>query len=98
MSRTCYRNMKIDWYVIPDVCLHSSCSLYRYPDECAAPLPQPQPKPHLYTPYMPRKTVPVSNRYTLLDTGSEFGSDSEDGSLMTSGIQVSNQWTDAAVA
>jgi len=44
------------------------------------------------------KPMPITNRYTLLDTGSELDSDSEEGSYMTSGVRVNNQWADGVVA
>ncbi|KAJ4305361.1 hypothetical protein N0V90_000892 [Kalmusia sp. IMI 367209] len=68
-----------------------------YLDECAAPLPRPQVK-NVSVPIVPIKSVPITNRYTLLDTGSELESDSDEGSYMTNGIRLSSQWADATVA
>ncbi|KAL5396901.1 hypothetical protein PMIN03_004555 [Paraphaeosphaeria minitans] len=66
------------------------------PDECAAPLPRPAAKVPVLTPTVPR-SIPITNRYTILNV-SELESDSDEGTYMTSGIRVSNQWADAAVA
>ncbi|KAF2687407.1 hypothetical protein K458DRAFT_415662 [Lentithecium fluviatile CBS 122367] len=84
MSRTPYKGLRIDWY----------------PDECAAPLPRPSPSPkaHGAPPAIPMKPMPITNPYTLLDTGSERESESEDDSYMSSGVRVNNQWADAVVA
>jgi hypothetical protein len=82
MSRTAYKGLRIDW------CL----------DECAAPLPQPSSKAHAHAPAMSLKPIPITNQYTLLDTGSELDSDSEDGSYMTNGVRVNNQWAGGIVA
>jgi hypothetical protein len=82
MSRTAYKGLRIDW-----------C-----PDECAAPLPQPSFRSHTPAPVIPMKPKPITNRYTLLDTGSGLESDSEDGSYMANGVSVNNQWADAVVA
>ena len=71
-----------------------------YPDECAAPLPRPLRK-QPSTQSIPVKSVPIANRYTLLDTGSDLDSDSDsDGeSYLTSGIRVDGaNWADATVA
>ncbi|KAL5375668.1 hypothetical protein DPSP01_011027 [Paraphaeosphaeria sporulosa] len=67
------------------------------PDECAAPLPRPVAKVLDLTPTIQRSR-PITNRYTLLDTVSELGSDSDEETYMTSGVRVSSQWADAAVA
>ncbi|KAF1974808.1 hypothetical protein BU23DRAFT_91236 [Bimuria novae-zelandiae CBS 107.79] len=82
MSRTAYKGLRIDWY----------------PDECAAPLPRPMAKTNVSAPDVSIKPMPMTNRYTLLDTESELESESEEGSYMTNGIGVSSQWADAAVA
>lgn len=82
MSRTAYKGLRIDW-----------CR-----DECAAPLPQLTSKTHTPAPAVHMKPMSITNRYTLLDTGSELESDSEDGSYMANGVRVNNQWTDAIVA
>lgn len=82
MSRTAYKGLRIDW-----------C-----PDECAAPVPSFSSKTHTAAPSIPMKPMPITNRYTLLDTGSELDSDSEEGSYMTSGVRVNNQWADGVVA
>ncbi|KAF2644980.1 hypothetical protein P280DRAFT_514438 [Massarina eburnea CBS 473.64] len=83
MSRSIYKGLRIDW-----------CQ-----DECAAPLPRQPTKTSAVQPVTYMKAMPITNRYTLLDTGSGADdSDSEDGSLLTSGIRVSNRWADAAVA
>lgn len=82
MSRTAYKGLRIDW-----------C-----PDECAAPLPRPSLKVQTPAPAVPMKPMPITNRYHLLDTGSDLDSDSEESSYITSGIPVNNNWADAAVA
>jgi hypothetical protein len=82
MSRTAYKGLRIDW-----------C-----PDECAAPLPRPNLKAQTPAPATPMKPMPITNRYTLLDTGSELESDSDDGSYATHGVRVNNQWASAVVA
>ncbi|KAF2786137.1 hypothetical protein K505DRAFT_368477 [Melanomma pulvis-pyrius CBS 109.77] len=83
MSRTAYKGLRIDWY----------------PDECATPLPRPNVKAHTQAQVVPTKPVPITNRYTLLDTSSDLDSDSDEESYMTSGIRVdSSNWADAAVA
>jgi hypothetical protein len=82
MSRTAYKGLRIDWY----------------PDECAAPLPLPNPKMHTSAPAVPTKPRPITNPYALLDTGSELESDSEDGSYLSNGVRLNNQWTSAVVA
>ena len=84
MSRTMYKGLRIDWYT----------------DECAAPLPRPN---HLRArtsaQSVPMKPVPIVNRYTLLDTGSDLDSDSEEESYMGSGIKVDgSSWAHTAVA
>lgn len=82
MSRTVYKGLRIDWY----------------PDECAAPLPRPNLRVRASAQIVPMKPVPIVNRYTLLNTGSDIDSESDEESYMSSGIRVeSNNWTDTVV-
>lgn len=69
-----------------------------YPDECAGPLPQPK-KTQVPVARMPTKSAPVVNQYAILDTGSNDGSESEEESYRTHGVQVNGyHWADAVVA
>ena len=69
-----------------------------YPDECAGPLPQPK-KTHVPVARMPTKPAPVVNQYAILDTGCDDGSESEEESYRTHGVQVDGyHWADAVVA
>ena len=65
MSRTAYKGLRIEWY----------------PDECAVALPRPTLTLQPPVPSVPVKPRQVSNPYSLLDTGSDLSSDSEDSSL-----------------
>jgi hypothetical protein len=84
MSRTTYKGLRIDWY----------------PDECAAPLPQPA-NFKSYTPVsrsLPAKPVATLNRYNLLNTdGTEASSDDEESLSLNDGVPVTN-WTEATAA
>jgi hypothetical protein len=69
-----------------------------YPDECAGPLPQPK-KANTPIARVPMKPAPVINQYALLDTGSDDGSESEEESYRTHGVQVDGyHWADGVVA
>ncbi|KAF2033592.1 hypothetical protein EK21DRAFT_98020 [Setomelanomma holmii] len=83
MSRTAYKGSRVE----------------HYPDECAAPLPQP-PKNHYSTaPPAPAKSKPITNAYALLDTGSDLESESEEESYMSEGVRVDQHaWRNMAVA
>lgn len=82
MSRTAYKGLRIDWYR----------------DECAAPLPRPIVKAQPPSEVIPMGPVPITNPYTLLDTGSDLESESEASSYLTNGIEIRAQWADAAAA
>ncbi len=62
MSRTAYKGARIEFY----------------PDECAAPIPQPRLKPHVPATRATKKPAPFSNPYALLGGNSESASDSDD--------------------
>ena len=81
MSRSVYKGLRIDWF----------------PDECAAPLRREPVKTRSVLPAVCVKPMSVVNQFSLLDTGSDADTDSEDNSGITSGIPVNIQWADAAV-
>ena len=97
MSRGVYKGLRIEWLVIT-LPIATTSSLVRSIDECSAPLPRSIAKANNLSSTNAAKSVPLTNRYTLLDTGSESDSDSEEESNMASGIRVSCQWADTAVA
>lgn len=97
MSRGIYKGLRIEWWVITLPVLIASL-LSRSTDECSAPLPRSVAKVNNCSSTVATKTIPITNRYTLLDTGSDKDSGSDGESNMASGIRVSCQWADTAVA
>jgi hypothetical protein len=68
-----------------------------YPDECAEPLPRPL-KAQNPVPRVPMKPTAIVNQYSLLSTGSDDDSESEEESYI-GGIQVDGyRWDDSVAA
>jgi hypothetical protein len=83
MSRTAYKKFRVEYY----------------PDECAEPLPQLQPKARVPAPHLPTKPMPIVNQYALLDTGSDVDSGSETESYLVDGIRLDgHSWADPTAA
>jgi hypothetical protein len=83
MSRTAYKGLRVEYY----------------PDDCAAPLPRPAMKRYTPTSTGAQRSKPITNVYSILDTGSDEASDSDDESYMTEGVCIDrHNWADAAVA
>lgn len=97
MSRTAYKGLRIDWSAFTSS-YHCQGLHFRYPDECSAPLPKLTVKPNVSTSITSIKTTPITNRYTVLDTGSDTEEESEEESYMANGVRVSSQWADSAIA
>ena len=83
MSRSVYKGTRIEYY----------------PDECAGPLPIPETRSQVSLRDVPIKSRPLVNQYSLLDTGSDSDSDTEDGSYIARGVRLDgHSWADTAVA
>jgi hypothetical protein len=83
MSRNAYKGLRVEYY----------------PDDCAAPLPRPAVKRYTPTSTGAQRSKPITNVYSILDTGSDEASDSDDESYVTEGVCINHHnWADAAVA
>jgi hypothetical protein len=83
MSRTAYKGLRIEYY----------------PDDCAAPIPHPAIKTYTPTSTGVQKGKPITNVYSILGTGSDEDSASDDESYITEGVCIDrHNWADAVAA
>ncbi|KAH6616802.1 carbon-nitrogen hydrolase [Boeremia exigua] len=80
MSRAVYKGVRIEWG----------------PDECAAPLPQPESRTRPPAMRVPSLPLSMSNIYAPLDTSSELDSDSQTEPYIPDGVRLDrNDWANA---